>query len=221
MPSLAAVHALRWAAAGGAVAGNAQHRAARTALAAEAEAAVRVYQDSDLTAGGGVILARLLFDVLTSDTPPHTAIEGVIAELHPGSERDDHDTPHREAWLQSLTDCVLTWTAKEKRSYRETVEHFGNQCYLHQSLATPLAALWAHSAAGAVGQDLMQGSVRTIHSGGGGCAARSNVAGAVAGAAGGMAALPPAWRSKTTRYSAYERQVGSLVASVGKEQPSA
>ena len=209
MPSLAATHAMRWAAGGGQQ-GDQSHKDARAALAVEAEAAVRVYQDSDLTAGGGVVFSRLLFDVLTTGSAPHDAIGAVIGELKDGGAAD---TPLREAWWPALHDTVLQWTAAEQRPYKETVAHFGNQCYLHQSLATPLASVWAHSAAGSTGEELFVRSIRTIHSGGGCCASRSNVAGALTGAAGGMAAVPQQWREKTTRYVQYERQAEALLAS--------
>jgi len=206
MPSLAATHAMRWAAARGQP-GDSTHTAARAALVAEAEAAVRVYQDSDLTAGGGVIFARLLFDVLTTGAQPHDAIQAVIQELADGAE-----TPLREAWWAALNDTVLQWTAAEKRPYRDTVAHFGNQCYLHQSLATPLASVWAHSHAGATGEELYTSSIRTIHTGGGCCASRCNVAGALTAAAGGMQAVPQQWQQRTTHFPEYERQADALLA---------
>ncbi len=217
MPALAATHAMRWASTGDQP-GSASHIAARAALAVQAEAAVRVYQDSDLTAGGGVIFAKLLFDVLTTATAPHTAIENIIQELKDESDDAAPATPMRQEWWSALHATVVQWTAQDKRPYRETVAHFGNQCYLHQSLATPLASVWFHSSSGATGEQLYVDSIRTIHSGGGCCASRSNVAGALTAAAAGLAAVPQAWRDKTTRYAQYQRQADRLLSSLRSTQ---
>lgn len=188
--------------------------------------AVGVYQGADIALGGGLIAARIVFDIVATGAEPTTAIERAISELstegdkpdpHPkaGAERDAVPTPFGGKWAAALQEAVLQWAKQDKKPYDDIVGHFGQSCSLYHSLQTPLAAIYLHAADGKSGEALYTAALRDIHRGGGCSGSRCNLAGAIAGGQ-GLQAVPQSWQQRTLRLRDYKRQAAALLQATDK-----
>ena len=188
--------------------------------------AISVYQQADIALGGGLIAARIVFDIVATGATPTHAIERAIAELDsegekpnphpkPGQERDAVATPFGAKWSPALKEAVLQWAKQDKKPYDDIVGHFGQSCSLYHSLQTPLAAVYLHAAAGKTGQELYKAALRDIHRGGGCSGSRCNLAGAIVGGQ-GLGAVPESWQSRTLRLADYQRQATAVLQATEK-----
>ncbi len=189
--------------------------------------AVAVYQGADIALGGGLIAARVVFDIVATGASPIDAIERAIQDLekeggkpnpHPkkGQEMDAVRTPFGEKWAPALQEAVIQWAKENKKPYSDIVGHFGQSCSLYHSLQTPLAAIYLHAAQGKAGQDLYVDALRDIHRGGGCSGSRCNLAGAIAGGQ-GLDAVPQSWQERTLRLGDYKRQATALLQAIEKQ----
>ena len=91
---------------------------------------------------------------------------------------------------------------------RDVVMRYGISCALPGPFTGPLAIVFA------AGGDFTAAVRANIIAGGDNCS-RAAVVGALCGAAGGMAALPPAWRAKVNGWQEYEAAADAIVSAAG------
>lgn len=166
------------------------------------ERMVRVTQDSDLAAAWGTAAARVLEAVILG-AQPADAVRGAIGQLR------DPGRAHPGALDAQIADAMDAAVVLAGAPHADAVAQLGRNCHLPGSAQSPLHAVLVArpDSAGAYREAVMDTILQ------GGCnASRAGFVGACFGAARGVDAVPPDWRSKFTLYGATVDRANALLA---------